>query len=94
VGAKRQVSAYARVLARHGLGKHPKVAGSFVGRELQPLRSDSQEELTEAYLQAVKDGATPMPGRRGVFHRADVHEVDLGNGVVIPVLPPSARVAE
>jgi hypothetical protein len=57
VGAKRQVSAYARVLARHRLGKHPKVAGGFVGRELQePLRSDSQEELTEAYLQAVKDG--------------------------------------
>jgi hypothetical protein len=38
--------------------------------------------------------ATPMPGRRGVLHRADVHEVDLGNGVVIPVLPPSARVVE
>jgi len=95
VGAKRQVSAYARVLARHRLGKHPKVAGGFVGRELQePLRSDSQEELTEAYLQAVKDGATPMPGRRGVFHRAYVHEVDLGNCVVIPVLPPSARVVE
>jgi hypothetical protein len=84
------------VLASHRrLGKHPKVAGDFVGRELQqPLRSDSQEELTEAHLQAVKDGATPMPGRRGVFHRADVHEVDLGNGVVIPVLAPSARVVE
>src|SRR5712691_9164774 len=38
--------------------------------------------------------ATPMPGPRGVLHRADVHEVDLGNGVVIPVLPPSARVVE
>ena len=24
-----------------------------------------------------------MPGRQGVLHRADVHEVDLGNGVVI-----------
>ncbi len=54
-----------------------------------------KEELTEAYLQAVKSGgATPVPGRRGVLHRADVHEVDLGNGVVIPVLPPSARVVE
>ena len=84
------------VLAPHRrLGKHPKVAGDFVGWELQqPLRSDSQEELTGAYLQAVKDGATPMPGRWGVLHRADVHEVDLGNGVVIPVLPPSARVVE
>jgi hypothetical protein len=38
--------------------------------------------------------ATPMPGRQGVLHRADVHEVDLGNGVVIPVLLPSARVVE
>ena len=38
--------------------------------------------------------ATPMPGRQGVLRRADVHEVDLGNGVVIPVLPPSARVVE
>jgi hypothetical protein len=35
-----------------------------------------------------------VPGRRGVLHRADVHEVDLGDGVVIPVLPPSARVLE
>ena len=38
--------------------------------------------------------ATPTPGRQGVLHRADVREVDLGNGVVIPVLPPSARVVE
>jgi hypothetical protein len=46
------------VLASHRrLGKHPKAAGDFAGWELQqPLRSDSQEELTEAYLQAVKDG--------------------------------------
>ncbi len=45
------------VLASHRrLGKHPKVAGDFAGWELQqPLRSDPQEELTEAYLQAVKD---------------------------------------
>ena len=35
-----------------------------------------------------------MPGRQGVLRRADVHEVDLGNGVVIPVLPLSARVVE
>jgi hypothetical protein len=57
-------------------------------------RALAPHKLTEAYLEAVKGGATPMPGRRGVFHRADVHDVDLGNGVVIPVLPPSARVVE
>jgi hypothetical protein len=84
------------VLASHRrLGKHPKVAGDFAGWELQqPLRSDSQEELTEAYLQAVKDGGNTDAWAAGVLRRANVHEVDLGNGVIIPVLPPSARVVE
>ena len=40
-----------------GPAEEAKVAGDFAGWELQqPLRSDSQEELTEAHLQAVKDG--------------------------------------
>ena len=58
------------------------------------MRSDSQEELTEAYLQAVKDGGNTDAWAAGVLDRADVHEVDLGDGVEIPVLPPSARVVE
>lgn len=30
----------------------------------------------------------------GHDHRVGVHEIGLGDGVVVPVLPPSVRVAE
>ena len=77
------------------LGKHPQVAGGFVGWELrEPLRCGSHEELAEAYLRAFKDGGDTDAWAAGVLHRAGVHEIDLGDGVVVPVLPPSLRVVE
>lgn len=77
------------------LGKRPQVAGGFVGWELQELlRRDSQEELIEAYLQAFKDGGDTDAWAAGVLRRADVHVIDLGKGVVVPVLPPCLRVVE
>ncbi len=77
------------------LGKHLQVAGGFVGWELrEPLRCGSQEELAEAYLRAFKDGGDTDAWAAGVLHRAGVHEIDLGDGVVVPVLPPSMRVVE
>ena len=77
------------------LGKHPQVAGGFVGWELQePLRYGSQEELAEACLRAFKDGGDTDAWAAAVLHRAGVHEICLGDGVVVPVLPPSVRVAE
>ena len=77
------------------LGKHPQVAGGFVGWELrEPLRCGSQEELAGAYLRAFKDGGDTDAWAAGVLHRAGVHEIDLGDGVVVTVLPPSMRVAE
>lgn len=77
------------------LAKHSQVAGGFVGWELQePLRCGSQEELAEACLQAVKDKGDTDAWAAGVLHRADVHAIGLGDGVVVPVLPPSVRVAE
>lgn len=77
------------------LGKHPQVAGGFVGWELQePLRYGSQEELAEACLRAFKDEGDTDAWAAAVLHRAGVHEIGLGDGVVVPVLPPSVRVAE
>jgi hypothetical protein len=77
------------------IGKHPQVAGGFVGWELQePVRCGSQEELAEAYLQAFKDGGDTDAWAASVLHGVGVHEIDLGDGVVVPVLPPSMRVVE
>jgi hypothetical protein len=77
------------------LGRHPEVAGGFVGWELQePPRPGSHEELAEAYLRAFKDRGDTDAWAAGVLHRAGVHEIDLGGGVVVPVLPPPLRMAE
>jgi hypothetical protein len=77
------------------LRKHPRVAGRFVGWELyEPMRSGSQEELAEAYLRAFKDGGDTDAWAAGVLHQVGVHEIDLGDGAAVPVLPPSMRVVE
>jgi hypothetical protein len=77
------------------LVKHPEVAGGFVGWELQePLRCGSQEGLAEACLQAVKDGGDTDAWAAGVLHRVGAHAIGLDDGVMVPVLPPSVRVAE
>lgn len=77
------------------LGKYPQVAGGFVGWELrEPLRCGSQEEFAAAYLRAFRDGGDTDDWAAGVLHRAGVHEIGLGDGVVVPVLPPSMRVVE
>ncbi|MHB1535026.1 MAG: hypothetical protein ACYC1D_10575, partial [Acidimicrobiales bacterium] len=64
------------------------VAGGFVGYSvLAPPAPGSEEELAEAWLRAWKDQGDTDTWASSVLHRGSVHEMDLGDGRVVPVLP-------
>ena len=66
------------------------VAGGFVGCSvLAPPAPGSGDELAEAWPRAWKDQGGTGTWASSVLHRASVHEIDLGDGRVVPVLPPA-----
>jgi hypothetical protein len=58
---------------------------------LPPAAPGSGEEIAEAMLRAFKDEGDTDAWAAGVLHRASIHEIDLGDGRVVPVLPPTLK---
>jgi hypothetical protein len=54
-------------------------------------REAAELELAEGYLRALKDRGDTDGWAAGVLHRAGIHRIDLGDGEVVPVLPPSLK---
>ncbi len=64
------------------------VAGVFAGLEpRQPSAPSREDDLEEAWLRVLKDGADTDAWAAGVLHRAGVCEIELGDRTVVPVLP-------
>jgi hypothetical protein len=50
--------------------------------------------LAEAYLRAIKDRGDTDGWAAGMLHAAGIHQIDLGDGDVVPVLPPTLKVVD
>ena len=61
-------------------------------RQRRAARDAAELELAEAYLRAVKDRGDTDSWAAGVLQAAGIHRMDLGDGDVVPVLPPLLKV--
>jgi hypothetical protein len=55
-------------------------------------RQKAERELADAYVRAVKDRGDTDAWAAGVLHAAGIHRLDLGDGTIVPVLPPQLTV--
>jgi hypothetical protein len=73
-------------------GKELGVSGGDLWRAgVRRVSREQLDELAEAWLRAWKDQGDTDIWASSVLHRASVHEIDLGDGRVVPVLPPALK---
>jgi Family of unknown function (DUF5997) len=60
-------------------------------RERRTARQAGELELADAYRRALKDRGDTDCWAAGVLDSGGIHRIDLGDGEVVPVLPPSLK---
>lgn len=63
-----------------------------VCRERCAAREADEVVVVQAYLRAMKDRGDTDGWAARVLHGAGIHQIGLGDGEVVPVLPPALKV--